>query len=442
MKRLFILSILLVPAFLFASIQICAQSGRKESALTARDTRPAEALYEDANDYVNKKITEFERNHVPYDKQLEERTYREGREAAARNAELLSARSKLAGNDLYYLGLLYGLADNNDKAIDAFRRFVSVVPPGVEAEHVQLARLEIISIASRKQLFDEAEKALADYNINEPRTVDQRVGAEFELAAGYHKANKLEQTLIHAKEAFSTLKLFQPSNQVEQTQKRQALSIVPQLLARAYLELNRNDDAIAVLNELRSLALALPSAALYRKALTGLLDVGKSFETIKPIDSSDAPKTNPPELVVKEWMDQSPVKLSDLRGRVVLLDFWAHWCGPCIATFPRLSKWHDKYKERGLVILGVTRYFGEGDGRRMKPAEELSFLKQFKKRHRLSYGFAISDSSDNDSNYDVSSFPSAFLIDRKGIVRFITIGGSAIEGAALEKLIQVLLDEK
>jgi len=124
------------------------------------------------------------------------------------------------------------------------------------------------------------------------------------------------------------------------------------------------------------------------------------------------------------------------------LDFWAHWCGPCIASFPRLTKWHEKYKDKGLIILGVTKYYGEGGGRSMKPEEELAYLRQFKKKYRLPYGFAISDTSDNDASYGVSSFPSAFLLDRKGIVRFITIGGSAVEGKALEEMIDKLLDEK
>jgi thiol-disulfide isomerase/thioredoxin len=170
--------------------------------------------------------------------------------------------------------------------------------------------------------------------------------------------------------------------------------------------------------------------------------MGRPYESIMPIDRADAPTTTAPELVVKEWMDQSPIKLSDLRGSVVLLDFWADWCGPCIASFPRLSKWQDKYKDKGLVILGVTQYFGEGDGRSMKPAEELSYLRLFKNRHRLLYGFAISDTEENNLSYGVSAFPSAFLLDRKGVVRFITIGGSAIEGKVMEEMIQKLLDEK
>ena len=430
-------------AVLFVTpFQISAQSGRKEAALTARDMRTAEDLFLDADGYIKKKFDEYERNHVPYDKQLEERVYRERRETAVRNAELLSMRTKLAGDDLYYLGLLYGLAEMDTRALDAFRQFLSALPSGEKNEKAQPARLASISIASRMMSFEDAEKFLADYKKAGPLTFEEHIRAEFEIASTYHRANKLERTVTHALEAFNVIKSFQPTTQAEQAQLRQALAVVPQLLSQTYVELGKTDHAVAVLNELRTLALALPSAALYRKALVGLLDMGQLFESIKPIDRKAAPTRFPPELVVKEWIAQAPVRLSELRGQVVLLDFWAHWCGPCIATFPRLSKWQSKYKDRGFVILGVTKYYGEGDGRPMKPAEELNFLNQFRKRHRLPYGFAIADTTDNDSSYDVSSFPSAFLLDRKGIVRFITIGGSATEGAALEKMIQELLDEK
>lgn len=442
MKRHFAILLLMFAAFSCASIQISAQSGRKNAALTARDMRAASAIYEDANGYVERKFDEYAQKRVPYDKQLEERTYRERRETAARSAEQLSARTNLAGDDLYYLGLLYRLAENDDKALDAFRRYLAGVPASGEAEHAQLARIDAISIAARKKLFEEAEKFLAEYSKGEPQQIVERIRVEMELATAYHRENKLEQSLAHSSEAFKVVKLFEPKTEVEQKQKRLALGVIPQLVSQTYLELERTDEAVAVLNDARRLALAIPSASLYRKALVGLLDMGRPFESIKAIDRAEAPTTTAPELVVKEWMDRSPIKLSDLRGNVVLLDFWAHWCGPCIASFPRLSKWHEKYKDRGLVILGVTKYFGEGGGRSLKPEEELTYLRQFKKRHRLLYGFAISDTEDNDFSYGVSSFPSAFLLDRKGIVRFITIGGSAIEGKVMEEMIQKLLDEK
>ena len=97
-----------------------------------------------------------------------------------------------------------------------------------------------------------------------------------------------------------------------------------------------------------------------------------------------------------------------------MLDFWATWCGPCLAAFPKLKGWHDKYKDKGFVILGLTRYFGEAEGQEMTPEQELGFLKKFKKEYGLPYGFAVSGTTVNDQNYRVASIPTAVLIDRRG----------------------------
>jgi thiol-disulfide isomerase/thioredoxin len=148
-----------------------------------------------------------------------------------------------------------------------------------------------------------------------------------------------------------------------------------------------------------------------------------------------------PDIVATQWIDQTPVKLSELRGQVVLLDFWAHWCGPCRYTFPKLQRWHESYKDKGLVILGVTNYFGNVEGRKVTRAEELAYLRTFKKTNRLPYGFVVSDSGINDMNYGVFSIPMSFLIDREGKVRYISLGVNEQELAALDKRIQKLFAE-
>jgi thiol-disulfide isomerase/thioredoxin len=149
----------------------------------------------------------------------------------------------------------------------------------------------------------------------------------------------------------------------------------------------------------------------------------------------------PPEILVDEWIDQTPTKLADLRGQVVLLDFWATWCGPCRVTLPRLQRLHQNYKAKGLVILGMTNFFGRADGKQLTRAQEMEYLRNFKKTNRLSYGFAIDASEDNDRNYSVSSIPMTFLIDRRGVVRFIGSGSGDEENAALNRMITKLINE-
>jgi len=93
------------------------------------------------------------------------------------------------------------------------------------------------------------------------------------------------------------------------------------------------------------------------------------------------------------------------------------------------------------MILGVTKYYGHADTRPLTPGEELVYLREFKKRNQLPYGFVVGDSNVNELNYGVLSIPTTFLIDRQGKVRFISTGSGEEEIAELGAMVKKLIEE-
>lgn len=145
------------------------------------------------------------------------------------------------------------------------------------------------------------------------------------------------------------------------------------------------------------------------------------------------------------WLNGTPLKPEELRGKVVLLDFWAVWCGPCIATFPHLREWNDKYADKGLVIIGVTRHYQYGwdaETKRPKREEEISesaedaATLEFLKHHELKHRIAVMPDNDLSAKYLVSGIPQAVLIDRDGSIRMIKVGSGEANAGQLEAMIK------
>jgi thiol-disulfide isomerase/thioredoxin len=403
------------------------------------DKRPAQELFEEANGYLGRRYQEFNKQKLAYDPKLEAQTKKEQKEMAVRNAAVLQSRAPLAGDDLYYLGMLHHLAGDADAALATMRLLLKDDPDG---QKPQAARNVVVLYAVKKDAVAEAAAAVEAYARHQPQNPDDRYRMELLITDAYLRAKNYASMTSHAKQMLAAAKTFAETNKSEVSRRDEMLLKSGVLLSDAYLKSNQKDLALATLTDLRRMSIQLPSANLYKETTFRLLRLNPSLELNQLFDSSLTPaQTVLPEIIAKEWIEQEPVKLADLRGKVVLLDFWAPWCGPCRYTLPQFARWQTAFKSKGLVILGVTKYYGHGDQRRMTQAEELVYLREFKKRNQLPYGFVVADSNTTELNYGVFSIPTSFLIDRKGVVRFISIGAAEEEIAALGEMIKKLIAE-
>jgi len=400
--------------------------------------KTASQLFDEADTYARKKFEAFKKLKMPYDDLLKQKIEKEQRDLAANYVRVLAAR-KLTGSDIYYLGMLHNLAGKPEDAYETMRRFLNESPEA-SGEPAQNARAIIVINAAKKGALTEAESRLKQYAESQPQLAEDRYSLENWMVVSYFNAKDYEHALPHAQQLWVAAQAA--AKEKKALARDSMLTDAAVSLSEINLKLKKKDDAIAVVQDLRTVALTLPSGNLYKQALRRLVQIDPTIDLFKNVEqTSTANAAKPPEISAAEWMDRTPVKLADLRGQVVLLDFWATWCGPCRATLPRFEKFYEQYKNKGLMVIGLTNFEGQVEGKQLTKAQELNYLREFKKRFGLTYGFAISDTGQNDLNYVVSSIPTTFLIDRRGAVRFISIGSSDVEGAALNKMIKKLLDE-
>ena len=420
------------------------------SATTTVDNVSARALYAEAESYALLKYKEFERAGVAYEPRLVQRVEQEQRELAAASAARLSKRKALAGEELYYLGQLQHLAAQSTAAVETMRRFLHEPPAQQQAEareQAQAARFVIALHTAKSGALEEAETALADYlsqaaeaatAASAPR---ERYLVEMALIDAYRQQQRRqpERVLVHARAAFDAARQLVATTpaMVDAAARDEMLLRAAASLSDANLELKRTGEAIAALQELRKLSVHLTSADLYRRASILLERIVPAVGLMTaPNDPLFAATHLAPEIKAQDWLGLKPTTLAALRGRVVLLDFWAIACAPCRAALPHMTSWQKQYGKKGLTIVALTHYGSE----RTAP-EQLSELKRFRRTWRLPFGFAVAAVADTARDYRVNTIPTAVLIDRRGVARYLSVGAKETDIAELEQMIERLINE-
>jgi thiol-disulfide isomerase/thioredoxin len=175
--------------------------------------------------------------------------------------------------------------------------------------------------------------------------------------------------------------------------------------------------------------IVIVAASIYATGFSKqLLSSFRSSAEYKSSESAIAP-----ELATGNWINSEPLKLKDLHGRVVLIEFWTFGCYNCRNTLPFVKSWDDRYRDKGFTVIGV--HSPEFDDERK--VESL-------RREVASLGIRYPIVTDNDyqtwNAYNVEAWPTVFLLDKQGRIRWRHVGEGDYDEA--ERLIQKLLAEK
>ncbi len=139
-------------------------------------------------------------------------------------------------------------------------------------------------------------------------------------------------------------------------------------------------------------------------------------------------RENAPDFTLKS-LEGSNLRLEEYRGQVVLINFWASWCGPCRQEMPILDRLHHRYQDTGFAVLGINV---EGE---REPAQDLV------DKTNVTFPILLDADQKVSEMYDLQAMPSSVVIDRDGVVRYIHLGYKPGDEAKYVEVVKRLIRE-
>ena len=183
---------------------------------------------------------------------------------------------------------------------------------------------------------------------------------------------------------------------------------------------------------LRSIAASASALALCLIGASATVPAGEVGQGSAPFTVAAAHTAAPNFVGINNWFNSAPLSMGALRGKVVLVDFWTFGCVNCVNTLPHVTALYEKYRNKGLVVVGV--HTPETPFERSAASVQAAM-----KRHGITYPVAQDNDFATWNAYHNRFWPAQYIIDKSGKIEFQHAGEGAY--AEIERTIQRLLDD-